>query len=63
MGHFFTLEEGCAEGTRIVGRFWERVEKLGISIEEEPIITVQDCMVDTVSGGGSNSRAHRSGNL
>lgn len=36
---------------------------MGVGVEEEPIIAVQDCMVDTVGGGGSNSRAHRSGNL
>ncbi len=44
-------------------RFGKWVEKVGIGVEEEPIITVKDRMVDTVGGGGSNSRAHRSGNL
>lgn len=36
---------------------------MGVGVKEEPIIAVQDCMVDTMGGGGSNSRAHRSGNL
>lgn len=63
MGHFFTLEEGCAEGTGVMGGFWERVKKVRVGVKEEPIIAVKDCMVDTVGGGGSNSRAHRSRNL
>lgn len=63
MGHFFTLEKGCAKGTGVVGRFREGIEETGVGVEEEPIITVKDCVVDAVGGRGSNSRAHRSGNL